>query len=264
MRIYCPKCNVGYEIDEALIPENGKKLRCSYCHAVFTAHREDLRETPNIASVTEMSAADESETSKTEEPVAEKTTEKPAEDTEMKDIFARLSSHTEQLFETEKKLPWTQKIVLKAKQNLGLLRKQNQRLSLIAILCFVVLVFYNYRYEIVRTAPFMNGIYRLVNIKARIPGEGLDFQNVVWKDFEDDFVRKLEVKGFIVNNTSHDITVPVLHVEMLDAETGVLQSMNQKPAVNVLKPGGRVAISVIVKKPAPMTKYVYLTFVDED
>ena len=35
MRIYCPQCNVCYELDETLIPEGGRKLRCSNCGEVF-------------------------------------------------------------------------------------------------------------------------------------------------------------------------------------------------------------------------------------
>ena len=51
MRIYCPKCKVGYEIDENLIPEEGKKLHCSYCHETFVAHKEDLIATPVLPKI---------------------------------------------------------------------------------------------------------------------------------------------------------------------------------------------------------------------
>ena len=37
MHIYCPKCNVGYEIDELLIKDEQKRLKCSNCGAVFAA-----------------------------------------------------------------------------------------------------------------------------------------------------------------------------------------------------------------------------------
>lgn len=45
-QIYCPKCHTGYEIDENLIPEDGKKLRCSYCNQVFKAYCDDLIDAP--------------------------------------------------------------------------------------------------------------------------------------------------------------------------------------------------------------------------
>ena len=100
-------------------------------------------------------------------------------------------------------------------------------------------------------------------MRAKIPGEGLAFQNIVWKDFEDDYVRQLEIKGFIVNNSGREVAVPVLRVDMLDKDTKSLQVLDQKPSVKTLQPGGRVAVSMIVKKPSPLTKYVYMTFIDK-
>ena len=35
MHIYCPKCGVGYEIDEELIEDQAKKLKCSNCGEIF-------------------------------------------------------------------------------------------------------------------------------------------------------------------------------------------------------------------------------------
>ena len=84
-----------------------------------------------------------------------------------------------------------------------------------------------------------------------------------WKDFEDDYVRQLEIKGFIVNNSGREVAVPVLRVDMLDKDTKSLQVLDQKPSVKTLQPGGRVAVSMIVKKPSPLTKYVYMTFIDK-
>ena len=76
-QIYCPKCHTGYEIDENLIPEDGKKLRCSYCNQVFKAYCDDLIDAP-VRTVAieddEPSAAQKSvseETSAAEEAVSE-------------------------------------------------------------------------------------------------------------------------------------------------------------------------------------------------
>ena len=45
-QIYFPKCHTGYEIDENLIPEYGKKLRCSYCTQVVKAYCDALLDAP--------------------------------------------------------------------------------------------------------------------------------------------------------------------------------------------------------------------------
>ncbi len=263
MRIYCPKCKTGYEIDGNLIPEEGKKLRCSYCQAVFTATKADLLEEPDFPGLKKEAPQDESETAGTTDGTSVAKPEKAVDDEVMKGIFQRLSTQTENLFEAEKKVPLGKKIVSKIKRFLGLNHKFNRYLSLAAIAAFGALIFYNYRFDIVRTLPVMNKIYAALGIQAKIPGEGLSFQNIVWKDFEDDYVRQLEIKGFIVNGSGRNVEVPVLRVDMLDKDTRSLQVLDQKPSVKTLQPGGRVAISMIVKKPSPLTKYVYMTFIDK-
>ena len=44
MRIYCPKCHMGYEVDESLIPEAGRRLRCSNCKEIFRFDRNGASE----------------------------------------------------------------------------------------------------------------------------------------------------------------------------------------------------------------------------
>lgn len=279
-QIYCPKCRTGYEIDENLIPEDGKKLRCSYCNQVFKAYCDDLIDAPvrtvavedDEPAVSEESVSEE--TFGAEESVSEEsfevsteaeTTETPSQtDSEMDDIFKRLSQQTEDLFKAESELPPLRRFLLKCRQLIGLRSKaafyyMSGTATLLLLLCL-----YSFRYEIVRGMPFMDGLYRAVGISATIPGEGLEFQNIAWDDFEEDYVRKLEVKGFIVNTTDKDIRIPLIHVEMLDKDAVLLQSLNQNPNVGLLKAGARVAIGITIRKPSPLTKYVYLTFVESD
>lgn len=277
MRIYCPKCKVGYEIDEALIPEKGKKLRCSYCNTVFTAKRDDLIEVPSPADLPQENESPKigdtqqvpPENGPKSESIVDNAVETPDEpdksetpDAEIKDIFQRLSEETENLFKAEQELPAAKRAALKTKQKLGLNKKSNRRLFVLIMLCLLGLIFYRYRYEIVRTLPWLNPVFKTIGVQAVIPGEGLEFQNIVWEDFEDDYVRKLEVKGFIANVSNREIKVPQIHVEMLDNEGTLLQAVNQNPSVKSLNPGGRLAISIIIKKPSPLTKYVFLTFID--
>ena len=263
-----------------MIPEDGKKLRCSYCNQVFKAYCDDLIDAP-VRTVAieddEPSAAQKSvseETSAAEEAVSEEsskvsteaeTTETPSQtDSEMDDIFKRLSQQTEELFKAESELPPFRRFLLKCRQLIGLYSKAALYYAGGTAALLLLLCLYSFRYEIVRGMPFMNGLYRAVGISATIPGEGLEFQNIAWDDFEEDYVRKLEVKGFIVNTTDEDIRIPLIHIEMLDKDAVLLQSLNQNPEVGLLKAGARVAIGITIRKPSPLTKYVYLTFVESD
>ena len=53
-----------------------------------------------------------------------------------------------------------------------------------------------------------------------------------------------------------------MRVEMLDKDAQLLQSLNQKPLLKSLQPGGRVAVGVVIKRPVPEAKYIYMTFID--
>lgn len=263
MRIYCPKCQMGYEVDETLIPEEGRRLRCSNCKEVFRFDRSGMSESVPMTAVKKDGAdAEEGVTESQPKPAAEPEPEEAQVD--MKDIFERLSEQSERLFQEEKKLPWNKRLLLQLKTMLGLNRKFNFKIIGTAFGVFLLLLMYNYRYEIVRAVPFMNGVYKAVGIRARIPGEGLEFQNINWNYIDSNGNRVLEVKGFINNPTKREIDIPVVHVELLDKDTILLQSINQKPAVTVLKPDSRVAIGIIIKAPSPTAKYVYLTFIDAD
>ncbi len=258
MRIYCPKCKVGYEIDENLIPEEGKKLHCSYCHETFVAHKEDLIATPVLPKI---------ESVKTTENVEEKNIEDEKEsevdNVEVKAIFDRLAEQTENLAKEEQNISAIKKVFRGVRSLLGLNRKVNRYIFSLLLLVLITLLLYNYRYEVVRTAPFMNSVYKFVGVKAKIPGEGLEFQNVTWNSVDEGGNLRLEVKGFIYNPTDKEIEVPIMRVEMLDKDALMLQSVNQKPSLTSLKPGGRLAVSVVIKTPVPDAKYVYMTFIEE-
>ena len=104
MLLYCPQCNTGYEIEPDLIPEKGKKMRCAKCGKIWHCTREDLQAEPaqpNVEPEETPAPQPEEETPKTEDnttPESESVEQAPA-NTEMQDIFSRLSSLTKDLFQ---------------------------------------------------------------------------------------------------------------------------------------------------------------------
>ena len=345
MLIYCPQCKSGYDVDDALIPEEGRRLHCSSCGAIFRFDRSGASETVTVveppadhaeasaemadsghlpeedetlaaepetptaeippapeaepvaesaednvttaednaeSAVKQESAEDVSESAeakeatnenKSEAAIAEPTvnqetlhdpTVELTSEVNLNDIFERLNEQSEQLFREEQKLPKKQRLKLWLKTVFGLNRKINFKPVFLVLGLVAVLSLYNYRYEIVRALPFMNGMYRSLGIRARIPGEGLEFQNINWNYIDDDTDNVLEVKGYINNPTSRAIEIPLVHVELLDANSVLLRSINQKPSLEVLKADGRVAVNIAIKTPSPTAKYVYLTFIEDN
>ena len=119
---------------------------------------------------------------------------------------------------------------------------------------------FTYRFEIVRSAPFMNNIYKILQIDAQIPGEGLEFQNITWTEFEVDYIRTLEIKGFIANITEHNISLPMLNIQLFNDDMKLLQEINDSLAIEELKIDDRLSININIKKPSSLTKYILLTF----
>ena len=100
-----------------------------------------------------------------------------------------------------------------------------------------------------------------MGIEAKIVGEGLEFQNVVRREYEEDYVRKLEIKGYIANTNPFEVEMPLIRVEVLDKNTNLLQALNDKTPLTVLEAEGRMAFRIVLNRPSPLAKYVVLTFV---
>ena len=334
MLIYCPKCSTGYEIDEDLIKDRSRKVKCSHCNEIFEAGNLIEKSVDNVDSLDDISeenafealaammrdadviseevvvdnndsvenAVEESleNTSIEEEKIDvkedvvqkndtfsdnknieenktveennieskdENKTEGDGEEESIIDInsiYERLSEHTSHLIEREKTLPVYEKIWLKIKEILGFHFRIKWSYIFIGLFVFISLSLFNNRYDIVRKLPFMNGLYKAFGINAKIAGEGLEFQNITWDYFIDEGVRKLEIKGFINNVTSEVIKVPIVHVEILDKNTSLLQSFNREIKEKEISSANRIPLQIIVEHPAPIAKYVYFTFIDKE
>ncbi len=315
MRIYCPKCHTGYEIDEQQIADKSRRVECSSCGEIFTADEllfavdkpeteseNSAREafdllhevmTENMpdgstgeypAETEDLSAAFRAEAVSEEtaaEELPEETTPKDAaevsdnaageeeaaedEDVDLEKIFERLSEHTAHLLDEEKHLPFYEKFWLQVKNILGFHFKIKWHYIAAFAAIFVLISLFNNRYQVVRSAPFLNAVYKVFGIEAKIPGEGLEFQNINWEYFDNDEEgRRLQIKGFIYNKTDKSIEVPVVHIEILDKDTVLLQSQNREIEQSTAEPQTRIPLDLEVKNPAPTAKYVYLTFINKD
>lgn len=66
MRIYCPKCNTCYSLDDNLIPANGKKLRCQHCGEIWI-YKSEGDSSDNGSTPTNLSEEDVEELALSEE-----------------------------------------------------------------------------------------------------------------------------------------------------------------------------------------------------
>lgn len=282
MQIYCPKCKTGYTINAEVVPEKGRKLRCSVCEKVFHCLPEDLTEGSKMrmSEFTEdekkqlnsqgmlaeesisigLEAKEETLPTKSLEDLEAE--EKNKDALEVQDIFKRLSEETEALFQVENEAKPVKKIISDAKKSLGLLNPRNYKYYILMLLLFLCLFLAYSRYEVVRKYPVMENIYDIFGIQSRVIGEGLEFQNINRREFEEDDIKKFEIKGFIANNTDRTLDIPTIYVELLDADVRSVQTISINSVIPLVTPHSRVALSFIITKPSPLTKYIYLTFTE--
>lgn len=181
---------------------------------------------------------------------------------DVKDIFERLSQETEALFKAESEEKAVKKYLFNLKKTFGLQNPRNYKYYFIVILTLILLSLYYARFEVVRSAPFMESAYRVFGIKAVVTGEGLEFQNVSRRDYEEDYVRKFEVKGFIANQTAKTLQIPTIKIELLDKDARSIQTETVNSVIPLVTSHGKVPFSFIIDKPSPLTKYIYLTFIE--
>ncbi len=276
MQVCCPKCYTCYELDDSVVNDKQRKLRCSKCKEVFVAG-DLLAQKPLIADdnhkekddvVSESLSEDFDTQIKTELEEDVQDVDDDIQDNDdpvdLEKIFARLSEHTESLIEREKKLPIYEKVWFQIKNVLGFHFKIRWFYVFIGCAVFVLLSSYNNRYQIVRNFPVLNSVYKIFGIKAKIPGEGLEFGNISWDFISEGEETKLEIKGFVNNTTIKEIAIPMIHIEILDKNTVLLQSQNRKMKEEIIGANSKVPLNLTIKNPAPTAKYVYLTFIDND
>lgn len=237
--------------------------------AVPAAESEEV--SAEVEEVAEESAAEDPAGEVSEEPAEEAPT-KSLEELEaeasipgakdVKDIFERLSQETEALFKAESEEKPVKKYLFSFKKAFGLQNPRNYKYYVFAILALILLSLYYARFEVVRKVPFMEPVYRVLGIKAVVIGEGLEFQNVTRRDYEEDYVRKFEIKGFIANKTAKTMDIPTIKIELLDKDARSIQNETANSVIPLITSHGKVPFSFIVEKPSPLTKYIYLTFTD--
>lgn len=188
--------------------------------------------------------------------------EKGVNEQDVKDIFQRLSAETDALFRAECEEKPVKKIISDFKKDLGLRNPRNYKYYYFVVLFFIVLAAYYARFEIVRSIPSLAPIYNALHIKAKVTGEGLEFQNITRREYEEDAISKFEIKGFIANNTAQTMDIPVIYVEFLDKDARPIQSQKVNSVIPIITPNAKIAFNFIVEKPSSLTKYIYLTFAD--
>ena len=212
MIISCPQCKTKYNVDTAVIPLSGKKMRCAKCGEIWRVYPKDWEDFEHHLKIEQ-------------------------------------EIQNEQI---ENKEPKKRK---KASFIISLLK-----ITLVLVFLLTLVYAYAFRYQIVQRFPETEIVYEKIGINTKVLGEGLVFEDIVWNEYEDNDVRKMDFSGIISNKTDKLIQIPLLHIELLDNKGNVLQNIERGLSTEHIMGGGKIPFKITILRPAPFTKYIFVTF----
>ncbi len=249
MIVTCPSCDTSFAVDEALLGERGRKVRCSEC-----AHRwHQLPGQPEAADAAEPGSpepvspepvspelAESQETIEQPAPPAQEPEEAPAETTPP-------PVRGPKLFESEDE---------------DVLDDGERRFAALGwTIFFVVLVllaggFYFGQSHIVAFEPRFQNLYDLVGMKAheetepesRIPGEGLSLpaEKLLKSRTRVNGQPMIVVEGIVVNETEQNQPIPTLRATVANAEAEILARWYFEAEAAEITPEGEVTFATSI------------------
>ncbi len=229
MLIKCPKCRSVYELPDNAVSAEGRKLRCCQCGEIWTATPADAIKKPDGLS-----------------------------SKDIKKMFKSASRETEKLFSQP------EQVTVEKVRIVNVIRERyavNVLLLLTVVFCLAGFLYF-LRYDIVRLIPQAERIYDKLYIQAIPYGRNLEFKNVTTREFIENNMAKIEIKGHIENTGKYVTQLPPVKISIYDKKGNLLLDINHYLPIGRLEAGYNLVFSVVVTNPSPFGKSIYLTFND--
>jgi hypothetical protein len=154
--------------------------------------------------------------------------------------------------------------------NVPALRKEaglsGRRAALFAVIFLAVAIGFLAwdRGDIVRTYPWMAGIYDHVGLRPYRPGEGLSLRQVHSELEFNGGLTQLVVEGQIHNNTGRIVAIPNLLAVAMGSDGKPMQSWQIDAPAAKVPPGAAVPFKSTIRAPEGTVAEINLSFVDKD
>ncbi|MFV0626985.1 MAG: zinc-ribbon domain-containing protein [Alphaproteobacteria bacterium] len=255
MIITCPTCGTSFKVHDDVVPEYGRKMRCSSCGEVWLVKKEQEPEIIREELVIE------EPTNERVEPTFDAKSDKSSTE-EFGDIYQRLNAKSESIESEYEKMSGFRKFTMAFKKKTGLDSRFNRILFYIALLGVVALGLLQFRFDIVRHYPKAAYYYNLVGIKVTAIGYGLEFKNVSRSEIELNDKKFIIVKGFIHNRTEKEIVLPKLQVQMFGTSGNLIKEFSFEMKEKTLAENNQFPFDVLIEKQKAFVKYIILTFTE--
>ena len=226
MIITCPQCETRYTTDAESFPASGRKVRCSKCGQVWHQAAPE----PELVLSTEAPP-----------PAAAGEPAKPAT-TDFAATRATVVPRTK-----APRRSWVER--------LGLIAGWT---GLAAVLVLIGWMGLRFRHEIQTLWPQTSALYATFGVKVN--SGGIEISDVSYRPEMENGQPVLEVSGNLVNNSSHDATVPRLNIAVTDDGQRKLLEVIKDPPLRTLAVGQTVGFSFKLTQLPPGTKHLQLHF----
>ncbi len=197
MDIACPTCEAAYEIDDATVSADGRKVRCAACGTVWRVFRAE----PMIGAVDNLDIAATAEAQGTD--VIDWTPEGSS----------TVPSITQQPEPAPRRAKWSKD---KSVRSVIPQKSKPQIAALAAIAATVVLVFagIHQRATMVQYVPQSARLFAALSLPVNL--RGIDIKGVASRILDDNGVSVLVVDGDLINTTARKVDVPRLRFAVLN------------------------------------------------
>jgi predicted Zn finger-like uncharacterized protein len=259
MRIECPSCAAGFEVNPAVLEPNGRTVRCASCKTTWFAPAPSLVMAGDaepapvpVPSVTAEDRADHealAATAKKPEPVA-------AENAELVQV-----DHAPSVSPAEESPPPApkRKTVVSAAPPAAYKHQRRTPFGVIAAaLAAILLLGVVSRQSIVRAAPELATLSAAVGLPVNL--RGLEFQNIRTKQEIQDGVTVLAIEGEVENVANRAVELPRVRLSVL-ADNGVeIYSWTALLPRSILYPHERVPFKSRLASPPAAGKEIMVRF----
>jgi predicted Zn finger-like uncharacterized protein len=256
MRIDCPSCAAGFDVNPSVLEPNGRTVRCASCKTTWFVAAPSLvladgESAPAATPVPAVTAEDRADHEALKTP-----TIMPAQDGEL--IHVESAPSVSPVEENAPPATPKRKTVAAAMPPRQT-RERRMPLGLVAIMLSAVLIFgIVSRQSIVRAAPELASLYAAVGFPVNL--RGLEFQNIRTKQEIQDGITVLAIEGEVENIANRAVELPRVRLSVLGDNGVEIYSWTALLPRSILYPHERVPFRSRLASPPAAGKEIVVRF----
>lgn len=261
MRLDCPSCAAGFEVNPKVLEPNGRTVRCAACRTTWFVPAPELvlaegEAEPVAVPVPEVTAADRADHD------ARRAAHPPVPDEELVQVEDAPSTVPGRDDEPAPVAPAAprRKTVVSAMPGLRA-RERRMPLGLVAVLLMAVLILgIVSRDSIVRAAPELASLYAAIGFPVNL--RGLEFQNIRTRQEIQDGIAVLAIEGEVENVANRAVELPRVRLAVLGDNGVELYAWTALLPRSILYPHERVPFRSRLASPPAAGKEIMVRFLN--